>query len=125
PVYSPVEAGAQLARLAAGCDFAFFEYWLSDYAGHKRDMAAASGLLAEFDRVLEGLLGGWDRQSGLILITSDHGNMEDLSTRRHTANPVPALLIGAPELRRAFAENLHDLTAVAPAILRFINDEGA
>jgi 2,3-bisphosphoglycerate-independent phosphoglycerate mutase len=58
------------------------------------------------------------------LLTSDHGNLEDLSTRRHTANPVPALLIGAPAYRNAFATLLkgrdQDLTIVAPAILQFL-----
>ena len=55
-----------------------------------------------------------------MLVTSDHGNLEDLNTRRHTANPVPGLLIGAPELRRAFAARLHDLSDVAPSILEFL-----
>jgi bisphosphoglycerate-independent phosphoglycerate mutase (AlkP superfamily) len=85
-------------------------------------MDAAIALLDEFDQVLGGLLSAWDRETGLILLTSDHGNMEDLSTRRHTDNPVPALLIGAPELRREFTNNLHDLTDVSPAIMRFLTN---
>ncbi|MDP2974702.1 MAG: hypothetical protein Q8N45_00680 [Anaerolineales bacterium] len=80
-----------------------FEYWPSDYAGHGQDMNATVGLLTALDAVLGGLLEAWDDNGGLILITSDHGNMEDLSTRRHTANPVPCLLIGALKARRKFA----------------------
>jgi len=72
--------------------------------------------LKRFDQVLGGLLNAWDDKGGLILITSDHGNLEDLSTRRHTANPVPALIIGSSELRSSFSKNLADLTDVAPAI---------
>jgi hypothetical protein len=120
PVLSPYEAGQRLAELAAGQDFSLFEYWLSDYAGHGQDMQAACGLLESFDQVLAGLLAGWDDSAGLILLTSDHGNLEDLSTRRHTANPVPALVIGAPELRHRFTSELHDLTGVAPAIMEFL-----
>ncbi len=125
PVLTPLQAGQRLAELAQANDFSFFEYWLSDYAGHSRvaggsSMQAACELLATFDQVLEGLLAAWQDASGLVLITSDHGNLEDLSTRRHTANPVPALLIGAPELRSRFTEGLHDLTGIAPAILRFL-----
>lgn len=118
PVLSPKQAGERLATLAQEYDFSFFEYWPSDYAGHGQDMMVACSLLTVFDEVLGGLLAEWDDRQGLILITSDHGNLEDLSTRRHTRNPVPALLIGAPELRQAFAASLHDLTDVAPAILR-------
>ena len=117
---SPVAAGERLAKLAADQDFSLFEYWLSDYAGHSQDMEAACRLLETFDQVLGGLLAGWDDANGLILLTSDHGNLEDLSTRRHTMNPVPALVIGAPDLRRRFTTGLHDLTGVAPAIMDFL-----
>jgi 2,3-bisphosphoglycerate-independent phosphoglycerate mutase len=120
PVLAPNAAGQRLAELATEQDFSLFEYWLSDYAGHSQDMDAASRILESFDQVLAGLLAGWDDSSGLILLTSDHGNLEDLSTRRHTANPVPALVIGAPELRHRFTTGLHDLTGVAPAIMDFV-----
>jgi hypothetical protein len=117
-VLSPAEAGAALARIAGAYDFAFFEYWLTDYAGHGQNMEEAVRLLAQFDAVLGGLLGGWDAQD-LILITSDHGNLEDLSTRRHTSNPVPLLLIGDRKLRQHF-EGIADLTGVFPAILHVL-----
>jgi len=118
PLISPYQAGERLAKLAKGYSFAFFEYWLSDYAGHGQNMDEACQLLETFDVVLDGLLGSWNDAEDLLLITSDHGNMEDLSTRRHTMNPVPALLVGAPALRREFVANLTSLTDVTPAILR-------
>jgi hypothetical protein len=118
PVLTTVEAGMRLAHLAAAYDFSFFEYWPSDYAGHAQDMVGACALLTAFDQVLGGLLSAWDDAAGLILITSDHGNLEDLGTRSHTTNRVPALVIGAPELRGRFVLGLHDLTGIAPAIMR-------
>jgi hypothetical protein len=121
PLLTPRQAGQRLAELAAGADFSLFEYWLSDYAGHSQDMDAACRLLEAFDQVLAGLLDAWDDQDGLILLTSDHGNLEDLSTHRHTLNPVPALLIGAPRLRRRFAASLHDLTGIAPAVMNLLS----
>ncbi len=117
PVLSFDQAGRQLAALAAEYELAFFEFWISDVLGHRQDMAEAVAWLKRFDQVLGGLLDAWDDAQGLILLTSDHGNLEDLSTRRHTANPVPALLIGAPELRQPLARQLHDLTNITPAIL--------
>ena len=36
PLLTPAEAGMRMAELAAGYDLAFFEYWLSDYAGMGR-----------------------------------------------------------------------------------------
>jgi len=54
-----------------------------------------------------------------VIITSDHGNLEDLSTRHHTENDVPTVVIGAE--RHRFAEGLHDLTGITPGILRVLN----
>lgn len=121
PVLSPQEAGLRLGRLAAGLDLAFFEHWLTDYAGHRRDMHTAAELLRDLDSMLAGLLEAWEPNEGLILITSDHGNLEDLSTRRHTNNPVPAIVIGAEKARSRFARELHDLSDVTPAILSFLD----
>jgi 2,3-bisphosphoglycerate-independent phosphoglycerate mutase len=120
PILTPVQAGQRLAQLAQGNDFSLFEYWLSDYAGHHQDMQESLELLRTFDQVLDGLLQAWDDRSGLILVTSDHGNIEDISTRRHTLNPVPGLVVGAPDLRRAFASNLRDISDVSPSIQRFL-----
>jgi hypothetical protein len=118
PVLSLPEAGARLAALSRNYDFAFFEYWLSDYAGHGQDMDEAQALLAKLDAMLGGLLAAWDDED-LILITSDHGNLEDLSTRRHTANPVPLLLVGHPAARQAFRAST-DLLGVAPTIRQLL-----
>ncbi len=120
PVLTPEDAGRRLASLAGSYDFAFFEYWASDYAGHKQDMPWAVRQLNMLDEVLRGLIESWDDSNGLILITSDHGNMEDLSTRRHTDARVPGLLIGSRDARLAFASDLHDLAGVAPAVWRCV-----
>lgn len=122
PVLEPAQAGKRLASLAQKVDFAFFEYWLTDYAGHGQNMEQAVSLLEGFDQVLGGLLEAWEDEAGLVLVTSDHGNLEDLSTRRHTENPVPALLIGAPGLRQRFAQGLTDLTGVAGKIMQIISE---
>ncbi len=119
PLLSPAEAGRRLAELSAGLDFAFFEYWLTDYAGHGQEMGAAVRLLEQFDAVLGGLLSAWDDENGLILLTSDHGNLEDVSTRRHTASSVPLLLVGNARAREKFS-GVKDLTGVAPAILEIV-----
>lgn len=119
PLITEREAGERMAKLAFEHDFSFFEYWLSDYAGHGQDMAEAVGLLESVDRMLGGLLDAWDDEKGLILLTSDHGNMEDLSTRGHTMNPVPALLIGNEKARRA-AEGMRSLADVAPGLMRVL-----
>jgi hypothetical protein len=120
---TPEQAGARLAELARNYDFSLFEYWLSDYAGHKQDLRSACSILESFDRVLGGLLDARQDDEGLILITSDHGNLEDLSIRKHTENRVPCILIGRREDRLAFARRLFDLTGITPAIIKFLDGD--
>ena len=120
PIYSPEQAGHQLALLAQQYDLAWFDYWVSDLVGHRGELADAVTMLENLDAVIGGLARGWGDRGDLIVISSDHGNLEDLSRRGHTRNPVPALLIGRREERLAFAATLRDLTSFAPAILALI-----
>jgi 2,3-bisphosphoglycerate-independent phosphoglycerate mutase len=122
PVYSPERAGQQLAHLSLSADLTWFDYWPSDYAGHRASLQQALTLLETFDRVLGGLAEAWADRPDLIVLTSDHGNLEDLAHRGHTLAPVPGLLIGPRQLRRAFARGLTDLTRFHDAILRTLFD---
>ncbi len=118
PVMQADEAGRKLAAVAKDYDFSLFEYWASDYAGHGQEMDTAVRLMETFDGVLAGLVEEWD--DGLILVTSDHGNMEDLSTRRHTDALVPALVIGGKTAREEFTHEMKALTDIAPAIWKTV-----
>ncbi|NUQ84887.1 MAG: metalloenzyme domain-containing protein [Anaerolineales bacterium] len=122
PVLTPYLAGRKLFSLAMEYDFSLFEYWASDYAGHKQQMDTAVELMEAFDGVLGGLKDEGERMKDelLVVVTSDHGNMEDLSTRRHTDAHVPALVIGSKTARDEFTSGMTDLTHIAPAIWRTV-----
>jgi hypothetical protein len=129
PVLNHAQAGERLNCLSDTSDLTIFEYWLTDMAGHRQDMQFACSILQTLDEVLGSLMNSWDGENGLILLTSDHGNLEDLSTRHHTRNDVPLLIIGLPELRELFINQLNlarglrpmfNLTDITPAILKFI-----
>jgi hypothetical protein len=123
PLFDPAEAGAHLAKLAQQRDFTFFSHWLTDIVGHRGPLERGVELLELFDAVLAGLLDVWDDARDLVVITSDHGNMEDISIRQHTTNDVPTVAIGAA--RHTFAEGLHDLTGIAPGVLRAMGLDSA
>jgi len=114
PLIIPEAAGEHLASLAHDYALVFFECFLPDLAGHGRMGAGAvPEVLTRIDRLLGGLLAA-RRPTDTILITSDHGNIEDDRTQSHTRNPVPLLVIG-PQAQR-FAD-VARIDAVAPAIL--------
>ena len=117
PVIGPEEAGRRLARLAAAHGFTLYEYFETDKAGHAQDMEWAVGLIEGLDRLIVSLLAHVDLDRTLLCVASDHGNLEDLRTRSHTANPVPVLLWGRG--REAAAARLRDLTDLAPALLEW------
>ena len=116
PVRTPREAGTTLAGLACAQDFSVFDGWLTDYAGHGGDMQASRAVLQVLDTVVGELLAAGDKDGLLTVITSDHGNLEDLRERGHTSNPVPTLLVGPRQLREAVAGHMADLTGLAPAV---------
>jgi 2,3-bisphosphoglycerate-independent phosphoglycerate mutase len=116
------QAGRKLVSLAMDYDFSLFEYWASDYAGHKQQMDNAVTQMESFDGVLGGLVESGNWKELLVIVTSDHGNMEDISTRRHTAAPVPALVIGEENARDEFTRGMKEITDIAPAIWREVMD---
>ena len=127
PVIEPVEAGRRLASFASTFDFVLFEYWRTDHAGHSRSMQESIEVLELFDAMLGGILETLDVRSTLLVITSDHGNIEDLSTKTHTRNPVPCILHGhrhaefASRIRHA--RRTSDLTQITPMLLEFFREE--
>lgn len=118
PTISPEQAGKNLALLAREHTLSYFEFWVTDLAGHRQDGDLALNVLQQLDRFLSGLLDYLDLSRSLVLVISDHGNLEDMSTPRHTLNPAMALLIGADHA--AVAAQLNDLTDVTPTLLAIL-----
>ena len=116
PEITPEEAGQRLVDIGRNFDFSLFEYFLSDYAGHLAGREQASEVVSTLDRFLGAAAEHLDPGQTLLIVTSDHGNLEDLSHGRHTLNEVPALLIGADAVRRKIAPLLRDLTDILPAV---------
>jgi hypothetical protein len=117
PLVSPDEAGARLAGLAADHDLVFFETFLPDLAGHRR--IEPEYVLTRLDAFLGGVLAG-SLPGTTLVVSSDHGNLEDTTTKAHTTNPVPLLAVGpaAGRFRSARA-----ITDVAPAILSLLRSD--
>jgi 2,3-bisphosphoglycerate-independent phosphoglycerate mutase len=114
PMLTLAEAGSRLAELAQAHHFSFFEHWPSDVRGHRGPLAEAAAHLETIDTVIGGLLDAWDDENGLLIITSDHGNIEDKSSRSHTRNPVPTILLGNGHA--VLSGRIHDLTDIASVV---------
>ena len=112
---TPREAGHHLWNLAEKHDFTLFEYWLTDHAGHSQNMDHAVDTLERFDEFLGGIFEQCWLRDSLVIMISDHGNLEDLSVKTHTRNPVPCIAAGARA--QEFVSSVRNLTHITPAIL--------
>lgn len=112
------DAARAVAAGAAELDVALFELFLTDEAGHSQNLDFARSEILRTDQFLTALFEAIDPREQLVVVTSDHGNLEDLSTRTHTRAAVPLVArgAGAAELIAPLA-SLKDLT---PAILRAV-----
>jgi 2,3-bisphosphoglycerate-independent phosphoglycerate mutase len=95
-------AGENLGRIAGEAELTVFAHYATDDAGHggrgrtKKDpaerMVRGIAALERVDRFLGGLLRTLDPTT-LLLVASDHGNIEDVSGE-HTRNPALGLMVG-------------------------------
>ena len=114
-VIPPQRAAEHLAAIARRYDFTLFEFFQSDVAGHSMDYARACAALRTYDRFLASLVRFAEAMGVTLVLTSDHGNIENISERGHTLNPVPFVALGPKE--EFLRERVSSLVDVTPAIL--------
>jgi hypothetical protein len=116
PAVTPSAAGGTLARLSAEADLTLFAHYDTDLAGHRGGLAGGIAAIERVDAFLGGVLDALPRDT-LLVITSDHGNLEDATTG-HTTNPVPVIAVGPG--RETLAARVRSLTDITPALLELL-----
>ena len=115
----PEVAAKHMIQVLDDDDFVFFEYFMTDLHGHKRNRKELERCVEVLNRFTSSLWGGVDRSTTGVLVVSDHGNAEDVVRGGHTMNMVPTLLLRTDETEcRRFAETVSRLTDIYPAVLR-------
>ncbi|HSE34401.1 MAG TPA: sulfatase-like hydrolase/transferase [Pyrinomonadaceae bacterium] len=117
---TPVEAATVLARIAAQHRFTLYEYFITDKAGHAQDMQMAKTILTNLASFVRHLLTKLDLEHTTVILTSDHGNIEDLSSRNHTLHKVPTIIWGS---RRDYAaDRIKSLVDITPTIVDLLTE---
>ncbi|HBQ61356.1 MAG TPA: hypothetical protein DD671_17545 [Balneolaceae bacterium] len=114
PKITPTDAAERLLSVASDYDLVLYEYYLTDKAGHKQKQEDAERVLKPLDEFLLHIIKN-KKSSDTLVITSDHGNLEDLSTKTHTRNMVPLFVHG--ESVQSF-EKVESLTDKKDGILK-------
>ena len=119
PLISAETAADHLLSITRTLDVCLFEFFLTDLIGHRGTLADKREILALLDRFLARILNELDPAKELLLVVSDHGNIEEPDHKRHTANPVPFCACGCQE-QRARA-GMSSLTDVTPRIVSLLS----
>jgi 2,3-bisphosphoglycerate-independent phosphoglycerate mutase len=102
-------------------DFIVVNYANPDMVGHTGDITAAIQAVEVIDECLGKIAETIQAKQGVLIITADHGNVEEMENcdsgeplTSHTLNPVPFVLIGADKVS---LKNVGTLADIAPTIL--------
>jgi 2,3-bisphosphoglycerate-independent phosphoglycerate mutase len=110
---------------AKSYDLIVVNYANPDMVGHTGNLDAAVKAAECIDRCLGRIEAAVDAEGGVLLITADHGNLEQMRDPRtgeahtqHTTNPVPAILCGPAAADYALDNGR--LADIAPTLLPFL-----
>jgi 2,3-bisphosphoglycerate-independent phosphoglycerate mutase len=103
-------------------DLIVVNYANTDQVGHSGDFTAAVKAVEAVDACLGRLVAAVRKAGGVMLVTADHGNAEQMMDyetgqvhTQHTLNRVPALLVNAPAEIHGLADGR--LADIAPTLL--------
>ena len=116
---TPEQAGDVLASITKIHRFTLYEYFITDKVGHAQNFERARAVVKNLALMIRDLLERLDLSQTTVILTSDHGNLEDLSTRGHTLNPVPTIVWGAH--RQQIANRISSLIDITPAIVHALS----
>ncbi len=119
PLFSAKDAGEILANLTKTHRFTLYEHFITDKIGHAQDFERAGKHLPKLAEFLRETLAHIDFENTTVILTSDHGNIEDLSVRNHTLNDVPTIVWG--RMKREIAARVKTLADITPAILHLLS----
>jgi hypothetical protein len=118
PIISPEKAGDNLLKLASHNNFTLFEFFLTDHFGHRRHMDVKEHFLKVLDDFLIYIFQNLPKSMTLV-VCSDHGNLEDSTSKTHTRNP--ALTITAGKYSFELSKKIKYLYDIKPAIMELYN----
>ncbi|MBT4464345.1 MAG: phosphoglycerate mutase (2,3-diphosphoglycerate-independent), partial [Rhodospirillaceae bacterium] len=109
-------------------DVIIVNYANGDMVGHSGVLEAAIKATETVDACIGRLEAAVDVAGGVLLVTADHGNCEQMwdatqdpeqAHTAHTTDPVPLLMVNAPDYVKGLADGV--LADIAPTMLRLMD----
>lgn len=109
-------------------DLIIVNYANTDMVGHSGKMDAAIKSVEAIDSCLSELYNTIKQTDGMLMITADHGNVEQMFNNNdktphtsHTTNPVPLVLVANNLTKNNTTISKGNLSDIAPSILKSMN----
>ncbi|MBU0520378.1 hypothetical protein KKA00_07870 [bacterium] len=118
PDLSSEAAAETLLHIAGQHDFTLYEHFLTDVIAHRSTADQIDCHVDRVSRFIRTILDKRPKKELLIIIISDHGNIESRQNRSHTTNPVPLIWTDLPGLKLPAMPE--DISGVTPWILQII-----
>lgn len=118
-ILSAQEAAKRLVRISRNSDFTLYEHFISDIIGHKGSMEEAVNEVKLLNEFIDALLKEIDPERDLLILASDHGNLEDKSVKTHTMNKVPVIFYG--NMAEDIDIKVDSLVDIMPAVLKIMD----
>jgi len=87
PYFSADKAGEILVRESDNYDLILYEYFLTDFAGHAQNLNRSIEEIRKVENLILAVLTHMNSENTILVVVSDHGNIEDVRTKSHTTNP--------------------------------------
>ena len=107
-------------------DSIILNYANPDMVGHTGNLEAAIKAIETIDKCVQRVVEAVNAQNGMLLITADHGNSEQMIDYKtgepytaHTTNPVPLILVGKDNIKLKEGK----LADLAPTMLELMGME--
>jgi len=95
PIHTPGEAARILTAQAEQHDFTFYKYQIPDLVSHTGKVELARQVFATIEDFVEAVLQAIDPERMIVIVTSDHGHLEQLaSSHAHPKSHVPTWFFG-------------------------------
>jgi predicted AlkP superfamily pyrophosphatase or phosphodiesterase len=120
PIFSARQAAEILISESRSYDVILYEFFMTDFAGHRQDMKQAIKQIHSIEILIMDVIRNNKFFDTTVLVVSDHGNIEDLRKKSHTNNPAYSAIWWAKQIKERKAPT--SLKDINPLVLSLFSE---
>lgn len=117
PLLNAEKASTTLVNQSKIYDLVLYEYFLTDMAGHSKDMNYAISELDKIEELIFRTIEKLEYTKNSLVVCSDHGNLENIDIKSHTLNPAYFAIWTKDKIK-----NISSLSEIKSLILQIVKN---